>query len=175
MAAVSSCSALPGSGSGSEKKGDKSGPSYQDAMDAMHPGVLAAMKPAMPDVEPEERSNGNTDCGGPDLTDGKDASKIKSSHIIDLIGPSSDRRSPEELLSGVVSRLTSQDGWQADERRVISPAGHPDGVVQHLKKPGAGVVIITASPFRTTSGEIIPSLTANIVTDCLWNPKYQKE
>ncbi|MEV7525052.1 hypothetical protein [Streptomyces sp. NPDC091371] len=174
-ATLSGCSMLPGSGSGSgsEKKADGAGRTYQEAMDAMYPGVLDAMKPAMPGIEPDERGNGKTECGGPDFLDGKDASKLVASQVIDLTGPASDRRPPEELLDGVVSRLTIQDGWKAQERRVISPAGHPDGVTQQVMMPGSGVVMISASPFRTTSGEIIPKLTANVVTDCLRNPAWR--
>ncbi|MBT2451338.1 hypothetical protein J7F03_30565 [Streptomyces sp. ISL-43] len=166
---------LPGSGSESKEKGDEGGRTYQDAMDAMYPGVLDAMKPAMPGVEPQESSNGNSECGGPDLLDGKDGSKVVSSHVVSLIGLASDQRSPEELTSGVVSRLTSQEGWQLEQRSDSSLVGHPGGVLKYVKKPGVGTVMISAYQFKTTSGDAIPKLYANIVTDCLRNPEWQKE
>lgn len=166
---------LPGSGSGSPKKGDEGGRTYQEAMDAMHPAVLEAMRPAMPGIEPQESSNGNSECGGPDLLDGKDGSKLVSSHVVSLIGPASDQRSPEELTGGVVSRLTSQEGWQLEQRSDSTLDGHPGGVLKYVKKPGAGTVMISAYQFKTTSGEAVPKLYANIVTDCLRNPKWQKE
>ncbi|MFD9307490.1 hypothetical protein ACFWCB_33260 [Streptomyces sp. NPDC060048] len=173
-AAVSSCSMLPGSGSGSPEKGDD-GRTYQDALDAMLPGVRDAMKPAMPDIEPAEGLRDNADCGGPDLTDGKDASKVKSTFDVDLTGVASDGRTPQELASGVVSRLTRQGGWTAGERPDTAPVGKPDGVIKYVDKPGAGTVMVIAYPFKTTSGAVIPKLSAVIVTDCLRNPKYMKE
>ncbi|MGW0361889.1 hypothetical protein [Streptomyces sp. NPDC002990] len=174
-AALSGCSMLPGSGSESgPEKGDATGPTYQEAMDAMLPGVRAAMQPAMPGIEPQEGGNGNTECGGPDYLDGKDASKIVSSHVISLTGPASDQRSPEELTNAVVSQLTSQGGWQVEQRGDNGLAGHPGGVLKHVKKPGAGTVLVSAYHFKTTSGEAIPKLYANVVTDCLRNPDWQK-
>ncbi|MEU7603090.1 hypothetical protein AB0B78_06280 [Streptomyces sp. NPDC040724] len=171
-AALSGCSVLPGSGSESRpKKGDESGLTYQDALEAMLPGVRDAMKPAMPGVEPQEGLRSNADCGGPDLLDGKDASKVKSTFDVDLTGAAPDGRSSEELASGVVSRLTAQEGWKVDRERKVAPAE----VVEYVRKSGAGIVMISAYTFKTTSGEVIPKLTASIVTDCLRNPKYLKE
>ncbi|MFG2999292.1 hypothetical protein [Streptomyces sp. NPDC048340] len=165
----------PGSGSGSPKKGDEGGRTYQEALDAMLPGVREAMKPAMPEIEPQEELRGNADCGGPDVLDGKDASKVKSTFDVDLTGVASDGRSPEELASGVVSRLTGQGGWQAGQRPDSTPVGKPDGVIKYVDKPGSGTVMVIAYPFKTTSGAVIPKLSAVIETDCLRNPKYMKE
>ncbi|MFJ3722034.1 hypothetical protein ACIPYQ_05605 [Streptomyces sp. NPDC090045] len=175
-AALSGCSVLPGSGSESgPKKGDESGLTYQDALEAMLPGVRDAMKPAMPGVEPQEGLRSNADCGGPDLLDGKDASKVKSTFDVDLTGVAPDGRSPEELASGVVSRLVSQGEWKAGQRQDTTPVSKPDGVIKYVDKPGAGSVMVIAYPFKTTSGAVIPKLSAVIVTDCLRNPKYMKE
>ncbi|MGW5847055.1 hypothetical protein ACWFQ8_03645 [Streptomyces sp. NPDC055254] len=147
-------------------------PTYQEALEAMLPSVEEAMRLAMPGIEPQQGSMGNADCGGPDLLDGKDASKQRATYNIDLTGLASDGRSPEELASGVVSRLKSQGGWTAGERQDGTPVGYPDGVIKYLEKAGAGGVMIIAHPFKTTSGAVIPKLTAVIDTDCLRNPKY---
>ncbi|MFD3539754.1 hypothetical protein ACFWUQ_09675 [Streptomyces sp. NPDC058662] len=173
MAALSSCSALPGSGSDpGPGKGDASGPTYQEALEAMLPGVQEAVRQVMPGVEPGELSKGGTNCGGPDFSDGKDASKVRFEYQLDLTGPSSDRRTPQELASGVVTHLTGRGGWEVEQREG-SDTPDPSGMVtKYVKKQGSGLVVVRAYPFTTTSGEVVPKLGADILTDCLRNPKY---
>ncbi|MFJ4920132.1 hypothetical protein [Streptomyces sp. NPDC088725] len=168
--AACGCSATSGSsGSGKKTNGRLSGPTYRQAMDAMYPDTLSAMKATMPAVRPEEDPGSTRDCGGADVLDGKDASRRIASAIISMPGDPSDTRTPATLVGSVANRLRGL-GWRVEKRHETSPAGHPDGVITHLKNPGTrGTVSVSAYPFRLSSGKISQTLVANVDTDCLRN------
>ncbi|MGW2817734.1 hypothetical protein [Streptomyces sp. NPDC001415] len=172
--AACGCSAISGSPGSGKKTSSKSqaGPTYQQAMEALYPDVLSAMKATMPGIRPDEYSGGTENCGGPDWIDSKDASKRTSSSYISLPGAPSDKRTPVALVDGVLQHLRGQ-GWTEDTQRPSNVAGSE--VTKYAKKQGGnGFVIISTSPFKLASGEMIQTLVAQVVTDCLRNPDYNK-
>ena len=170
------CSALPeGDESDTKKKEEATGPTYDQAMDAMYPDALSAMKATMPQVEVEEIPGGQTNCGGLDVVDSKDASKLKASAAVRLPGDPSDKRSADTVVNEVVTHLRDK-GWEIVSREPTTPPGHTDGVLKYMKKPGvSGIAEISSYPFRLTSGKISQTLNTKVITDCLRNPDWQKE
>ncbi|MFD7873040.1 hypothetical protein ACFV5G_02735 [Streptomyces sp. NPDC059766] len=171
---VAGCSTLPGaSGKDKGEKQEATGPTYGEALEAMRPDVVSALEAVMPHAEPDE-SAGADDCGGLDILDSKDGSKRNGSLDIDITGAPSDTRQSKELVEAVVKQLTNR-GWVVEKRSDTSPDGHPDGYMQYLKKSGMrGTVAVSASPFKLTSGKVIQTLGASVVTDCLRNPNWHK-
>jgi hypothetical protein len=168
---VAGCSVLPGE-SGKDKE-TASGPTYTQALAAMRPDAVSALKATMSNAELNEDSS-TTDCGGLDALDGKDGSKRTGSADIIATGSPSDKRQSKELVEQVVKHLTGQ-GWTVEDRSSTVPAGHPGGYEQHLKKSGLhGIIAVSAWPFKLTSGKAIQSLGASVVTDCLRNPDWHK-
>ncbi|WP_431043793.1 hypothetical protein ACQUSR_19140 [Streptomyces sp. P1-3] len=170
LLAVGGC--LPGS------KGDKEqedrGPTYEQAMDALYPDAKKAVKATMPDGDIEEIAGGQTECGGPDIIDSKDASKLLANAAIRVPGKPEDKRSAARLVEEVVDSLRSQ-GWTIEPGQ-NTPPGHSDGVTRNARKPGvSGMVEVTAYPFRLTSGKISQTLIADVITGCLRNPKWNKD
>ncbi|MFD9001866.1 hypothetical protein ACFV0T_12975 [Streptomyces sp. NPDC059582] len=140
----------------------------------MKPDVADALKAAMPNAELDESSSAD-DCGGLDILDSKDGSKRKGSLDVTIAGAPSDTRQSKELVEAVVKQLSSR-GWTVEKRSDTTPAGHPDGYMQYLKKSGLhGTVAVSASPFKLTSGKVSQTLGATVVTDCLRNPDWRKE
>ena len=169
------CSALPeGDESDTKKKEEATGPTYDQAMDAMYPDVLSAARATTPDVEPEESSSGQ-DCGGLDISDGKDGSKRIGTATIRVPGDPSDKRKPDALVKTVVDHLIDK-GWTVEDRQETTMPGKPDSVIKYLKKSKTkGSVSVFASPFKLASGKISQTLGAKVVTDCLRNPDWNKE
>jgi hypothetical protein len=171
---VAGCSVLPG-GSAKNKKDEETalGTTYAQALAAMRPDTVSALKATMPNAELNEESS-TTDCGGLDALDGKDGSKRTGSANIIATGAPSDKRQSKELVEQVAERLTGQ-GWAVEDRSSTVPAGHPNGYEQHLTKSGLhGTITVSAWPFKLTSGKTIQSLGASMVTDCLRNPDWRK-
>ena len=163
-----------GCSAGSGGPGGASGPTYSEAVDAMYPDVLSAMKAAMPQIQPEEYSDAPTDCGGPDVLDSKDASKRRASVYVRLPGDPSDTRTSTELVDKVVADLSGH-GWQVQESKDTTPTSDPAGSLKYMTKPGVpGKVRISSAPFTLASGKVIQDLTANVLTDCLRNPDWRK-
>ncbi|MDQ0930254.1 hypothetical protein [Streptomyces turgidiscabies] len=135
---------------------------------------MSALKATMPGIEMNENSSAD-DCGGPDVIDSKDSSKRIGSTVITIPGDPSDKRQAKTLVQEAANYLTSH-GWTVEKKSKNPPAGHPDGIVMSLKKPGtAGGVDISAWPFKLTSGKISQTFGATIATDCLRNPVQGKE
>ncbi|MCT9089160.1 hypothetical protein N4G70_09790 [Streptomyces sp. ASQP_92] len=168
------CSSASGnSGSGSGKK-TGGGPTYQQAMDALHPDVLDAIKATMPGIRPDEYSDGSRDCGGPDWIDSKDASKRSLTSYIRVPGAPSDKRTPAALVDSVVEHLRGKN-WAEDPERTGSSNAGDGSVTKYVKKTGGnGSAVVSATPFKLASGETSQTLVAQIVTDCLRNPDYHK-
>lgn len=140
-----------------------------DALASLSPDAKAAVQAAMPGREIDEQSKGDTDCGGPDVLDGKNASKIIKGSDIEAVGDPSDGRPLTDVVAMAAAHLKSK-GWEIDPRQ--RAAGD---VTQTFKKAAlAGAVHIKASSFRLASGKAVPILTATVLTDCLPNPGYQK-
>ncbi|MER5564536.1 hypothetical protein ABT071_38795 [Streptomyces sp. NPDC002506] len=156
----------------SSSKKSESGPTYQQAMEALYPDVLSAMRATMPGIRPDEYSGGTENCGGSEWLDSKDASKRTISSYISLPGAPSDKRTPASLVDGVLQQLRVH-GWTEDTHRPSNVPGNE--VTKYAKKQGGnGIVVISASPFKTASGDRIQTLVAQVVTDCLRNPDYNK-
>ncbi|MFF3977836.1 hypothetical protein ACWGNF_04640 [Streptomyces sp. NPDC055808] len=174
--AACGCSTAAGNPGSSKKSSGKSatGTTYQQAMDAMYPDVLSAMKATMPGIEPDEYSDGTRDCGGPDWIDSKDASKRTLSSYVRLPGAPSDKRTPTTLVETVLGHLRGQ-GWAEDPKRPGSSSAGEGSVTKYVKKQGGhGTVVLSATPFKLTSGEVSQTLVAQLVTDCLRNPDFNK-
>ncbi|WP_263166677.1 hypothetical protein [Streptomyces sp. SCSIO ZS0520] len=174
---VSACSLGGGGESGSGDSGKKgSGPTYRQAMDAMYPDALAATKAAVPGIEVEELPGGNTECGGADVLDGKDASKLRASAAIRIPLETSDTRTSRELVNAVADQLAKRQ-WRKDPSERTTPPGHEDGALLQMKKSGVrGLIEITAFPTPEESGEkgeTWQTLLTNVITDCLRNPEWK--
>lgn len=176
LVAVGLAAAACSTPSSSDKKKEKeTGDTYEQAMDAMYPDALSAMKATMPDIEPEESSGGSYECGGWDFIDSKDASKLKAVADIRVPGDPTDTRQPGVLVETAVNHLTKK-GWKIDTRENAHPPAESDEAVKYLQKPGAsGFISVSASPFKLTSGKISQTLTAQVITDCLRNPDWSEK
>ncbi|WP_405779107.1 hypothetical protein [Streptomyces sp. NBC_00859] len=162
--AASSCSITDGA----KKRGDD-GLSYGRAMDAMYPSILKAMKATMPKISPEESSD-SAECGG--IGDNQNASKLIGRASVSLPGAPTDARSSSTLVDEMTVRL-SKLGWKVEKWPSNTLPGKSNSVVKHMRKPGySGGVSVSAYPFRLASGKISQSLTAQVVTGCLRNPKW---
>lgn len=144
---VAGCSGSPG-GSEKETKNKETGTTYKQAMDAMYPDALSAMKATMPDIEPEESSGGSYECGGWDFIDSKDASKLKAVADIRMPGDPTDTRQSDALVETTVNYLTKQ-GWKIDTRKDAHPPAESDEVITYLQKPEPPAS--SASPLRLSS------------------------
>jgi hypothetical protein len=147
-------------------------------MDVMYPDALAATKAAVPDIEPEEVPGGHSGCGGLDVLDGKDASKVRASAAVVVPLPAKDHRSSRDLAQAVAAQLVKK-GWQRDKDSGNTPPGPDDDTVKiDLKKPGVqGHIAITAT--ARPEDENDPSkgkwheVTTDALTDCLRNPEWK--
>ncbi len=173
VCSVAGCAGSPG-GSGKEKEEKETGTTYKQAMDAMYPDALSAMKATMPGIEPEESSGGSYECGGWDFIDSKDASKLKAVADIRIPGDPTDTRQSDALVDAAVNHLTKK-GWKIDTREDAHPPAESEEVIKYLQKPGAsGFISVSAAPFKLTSGKISQTLTTQVITDCLRNPDWKK-
>ncbi|WP_328318168.1 hypothetical protein [Streptomyces sp. NBC_00388] len=166
------CSGSPDSGRQVEPK--VSGPSYHQAMDLMYPDALKAVKSTLPREEIQEVPGGNTECGGSDVVDGKDASKLIATSTVRVGTRPAEHRKSVALVDQVAARLKSM-GWRAESGRPTTSPGEPGGVERQMKKPDVdGTAIISAAPFRLTSGKISQTVAVQVVTGCLRNPAWHK-
>ncbi|MFD9630038.1 hypothetical protein [Streptomyces violascens] len=166
------CSLLPG----------RSGPEYREAMQAMYPDAMAAVKATMPTVKPTQSSGAlgsDHDCGGGMFSDANDASKRYSALGIDATSAPSETRTPRVLADSAVGFLTDRgwrvEKWPGGELTPPDPeTGNGAGVELHLKKPGSGSAVVSASSSRITSGEVVQILNVQVTTDCLRNADWRK-
>lgn len=164
--------AAAGCSGGSGGSGDASGPTYNDAMEAMHSQALGAMKATVGQAELEENGAGHEACGGPDVLDSKDDSKRRASAFIRYPGDPADKRSSAELVKGMVEQL-GKLGWTVD--RTDPPSDNPDlEVAARLTKPGSGVAGIHATSVRLSGGDTVHELVTSLTTNCLRNPDWRK-
>ncbi|WP_406348447.1 hypothetical protein OHA44_21345 [Streptomyces sp. NBC_00144] len=162
--------------SGSDRKPEPkvSGPSYHQAMDLMYPDALKAVKSTLPKEEVQEIPGGSTECGGPDFVDGKDASKLIATSTVRVGARPTEHRTPAELVAQVTALLQSK-GWKAASGLPTTSPGEPGSVRKQMVKPDVdGEVIVSAAPFRLTSGKISQTVTVQVVTGCLRNPAWHK-
>ncbi|WP_371537428.1 hypothetical protein OG217_21345 [Streptomyces sp. NBC_01023] len=166
------CSSRPDSVRKPEPK--VSGPSYHQAMDLMYPDALKAVKSSLPKEEVQEVPGGTTECGGSDVVDGKDASKLIATSTVRVGARPTEQRKPAALVGQVAARLQST-GWKPESGRPTTPPGEPGGVERQMKKPDVdGTAIVSAAPIRLTSGKISQTVAVQVVTGCLRNPAWHK-
>ncbi|KIZ15415.1 hypothetical protein SNA_28085 [Streptomyces natalensis ATCC 27448] len=123
----------------------------------------------MPGVEVNEAGDSDINCGGPDFIDSKDASKIRSRVHYEVVGDTSDHRSPGELVDQAVGHLKSK-GWKVERKTCAA-----DDMSTTLSKTGvAGIASIAAKRFTLRSGKDVPILNILVMTDCLPNPDWKR-
>ncbi|TSB16414.1 hypothetical protein [Streptomyces benahoarensis] len=144
------------------------GTTPEQALAAARPDTVGALKAVMPGVEVDELGDSDINCGGSDLVDSKDASRVRSRITYEVVGDAFDRRSPGDLVGETVRRL-ERKGWKVEPSKRGA-----DDVGKTLSRRGTeGEANVGATRFTLKSGKDVPILNVLVMTECLHNPHWE--